>query len=162
MSVFSKWILSVLGAVIIGFVVELIFNDTKISRFMRFITATITLLIVVTPVPSLLNGLGFTVPQFSFNGVCESGYMQYVLDKRIEMISNYCVQAVKNAGIDGVEVDISANYDENNEVEIELVKINLTNAVISNESVNINKQEVAIDAVYGYLKIERDRIVAYG
>ena len=80
----------------------------------------------------------------------------------MEILSNYCVQAIENVGMSGAKVDINARFDENNQVVIDLVEINLAGAVISDESVNINKQEVAINAVYNYLKIERDKVVAYG
>ena len=158
---FSKWILALVCATIVGFIVELLFAETKLNRFMRFIMASVTLLIVVTPLPSLLNGLGFSIPQFSYSQISDSSYMQFILDKRIELLENYCVSAIKNVGIDGASVKISAKYNEQNEVEISLVEINLSSVVISGNDMNINKQEVAINAVHGYLKIERDRIIVY-
>ena len=159
---FSKWLLAVFGAIIIGFVIELLFGESRLNKFFRYISATVTLLIVVSP---LSDFGGFKNYDFFSNGYefsTDENYMDFMLNKRIELLENHCGTAIQNAGIMGAKVDITAKYNLNYDVEIELVEINLSNSVINGNNIHINKNEVAIDAVYNYLKIEKNRITVNG
>ena len=157
----TKWILSLLGAVVVGFIIELLFSETRLNKFFRYISATVTLLIVVSPIQSLFGG-NFS---FNFNSstiTTDQNFVDFMLKKRIEILENHCVLSIENAGIKGAEVEITATANDSGEVEIELVQINLSRAVINGQTEHINSNEIALNAVYNYLKIDKNRIAVYG
>lgn len=158
----TKWILSLLGAVVVGFIIELLFSETRLNKFFRYISATVTLLIVVSPIQSLFGGGNFS---FNFNSstiATDQNFVDFMLKKRIEILENHCVLSIENAGIKGAEVEITATANDSGEVKIELVQINLSRAVINGQTEHINSNEIALNAVYNYLKIDKNRIAVYG
>lgn len=158
----TRWILSLLGAVIVGFIIELLFSETRLNKFFRYIIATVTLLIVVSPIQSLLSGGNFSFNFSGFTVAVDQNFVDYMLEKRIKILENHCVLSIESAGIKGAEVKITATANDSGEVEIELVEINLSRAVINGQTEHINSNEIALNAVYNYLKIDKNRISVYG
>ena len=91
MNNFSQWILSILGVVLVGFIAELFLSETRTGKFVRTVCATVTVLIIVSPLPMLLSG------NISFDGNfdIENGYeidgkyIDFINNKKLPLIFNY-------------------------------------------------------------------------
>ena len=55
MSAIAGWVLSVLGIVLAGTVVDLMLTKSRLKSFIRSVFATITVLVVITPLPKLIE-----------------------------------------------------------------------------------------------------------
>ena len=54
----TAWLISVVGVVLVGVLVELILTDSPMSKFVRSIYAFFILLVIVSPLPGLIrNGI---------------------------------------------------------------------------------------------------------
>lgn len=164
MNNFSQWILSILGVVLVGFIAELFLSETRTGKFVRTVCATVTVLIIVSPLPMLLSG------NISFDGNfdIENGYeidgkyIDFINNKKLEIMSKNLRIVLKNEGIDNADVDILGEWDSAGEITLKQVKINLSKSVIDEKLQHINKYELTKEKVTKYLKIETEKVVVYG
>ena len=157
MSDFSKWIMSVLAVAIIGFAVDLFLGDTRMAKFVRVATAAIMLLIVVTPIPSLISGGALKLDNFTFGYQFETDqrYADYVAEQKRAAIENSLKRALAEKGLKNASVKAK--------VEDEIfIEINLSDCVIDEKIKHINKNELALSVVYDQTGIDESRVTIYG
>ena len=51
----SAWVMSILGIVIIGTIVDLLLSKSRLKNFIRSIFATVCILVIITPLPSIVK-----------------------------------------------------------------------------------------------------------
>ncbi len=162
MSAVTKWILSIFVAVIIGVVVDLLFSGSRMSKMIRCVTATVTLVIIVMPLPSMIkSGFGAGETVFEYNPQTDEHFLSYVTDKKLEVLADSVEDMLEKEGISGANVTIDAEK-EGDEINIVQVVINLSNSVIDENLQHINKNELATDKTVEYLGVDKSRIVVYG
>ena len=157
-----EWILSVLCAVIFAYVVDLLLTNSKIQKAVRYVLSTITLLIVITPIHSLLNGNGFEGNLvFDYETVIDEQYLNYVMEKKFEILSDNAEKILESKGISNAKVSICGESN-NGEITITAVEINLSQSVIDENIQHINSNDLAKETILGYLQVEENAIVCYG
>ncbi len=159
----AKWILNILGAIIIAYIVDLLLTNTKLQKAVRYVLSTITLLIIVTPISSLIKGDGFNANiDFNYQPVIDDKYLNYVMEKKFEILSSNAEKILEEKGVANAKVDIEGSVNEKGEVNIEMVKINLSESVIDEKIQHINSNDFVKEVVLGYLLVEESAIVCYG
>jgi len=90
MSALSAWITAIFVAVVVTVVAELLFSDTRMSKFIRTVTATVTLLIIVAPLPSLIKsgGTGGGNGVLDYSPQLDEGYINFVTGKRLAAVES--------------------------------------------------------------------------
>ena len=163
MSALSAWITAIFVAVIVTIGAELLFSDTRMSKFIRSVTATVTLLIIVMPLPSLIKS-GFSGTgdnAFEYNPTLDERFIEFVAGKRLAAVESSLETELEEAGISGAKAEISGKT-VNGETEIVQVKINLTDSVIDEKLGHINMNELAVTTACKYLGVEKSKVIAYG
>lgn len=161
MNAISAWIMSILGIVIIGTLIDLILPSGRISKYIKSIFATVTVLVIVTPIPSLIrnnfnveNG-GLIAPEFTL----DENYLAYADKVKMRYLSKGVEEKLAEDGFRGVSVEIDGKFDENNSLVINFVKVNLQNLVIDEDKQHINKYELIRDSVTKYLNVEKGAVM---
>lgn len=163
MSALSAWVAAIFVAVVVTIGAELLFSDTRMSKFIRSVTATVTLLIIVMPLPLLIKS-GFSGTRdnvLEYNPPLDESYIDFVAGKRLAAVESALETELEKAGIDGAKAEISGKT-VNGETEIVQVKINLTDSVIDEKLGHINMNELAVTTTCNYLGVEKSKVIAYG
>ncbi len=163
MSALAAWITAIFVAVVIAIGAELLFSDTRMSKFIRSVTAIVILLVIVMPMPALVKN------RFSIGGddtaennmQLDESFIGFVDGKRINAVEAALVGELKNAGISGAAVKI-ARAGNGEKTKIVQVEINLADSVIDEKLGHINMNELAVTTVCKYLNIEKSKVVVYG
>lgn len=163
MSALAAWITAIFVAVVIAIGAELLFSDTRMSKFIRSVTAIVILLVIVMPMPALVKN------RFSIGGddtaennmQLDESFIGFVDEKRINAVKAALVGELKNAGISGAAVKIT-RAGNGEKTKIVQVEINLADSVIDEKLGHINMNELAVTTVCKYLNIEKSKVVVYG
>ena len=164
MNSFSQWILSILGVVIVCFIAELFLSESKTGKFVRAICATVTVLIIITPIPMLLSGKISFDNDFEIKDSFEidGKYIDFINNKKLDIMSKNLQVVLENEGIKNAEINILGEWDNGSEIILRQVEINLSKCVIDEKLQHINKYDLAKEKVTKYLKIETEKVVVYG
>ena len=163
MSALAAWITAIFVAVVIAIGAELLFSETRMSNFIRSVTAIVILLVIVMPMPALVKN------RFSIGGddtaennmQLDESFIGFVDEKRINAVEAALVGELKNAGISGAAVKIT-RAGNGEKTKIVQVEINLADSVIDEKLGHINMNELAVTTVCKYLNIEKSKVVVYG
>ena len=163
MSALAAWITAIFVAVVIAIGAELLFSDTRMSKFIRSVTAIVILLVIVMPIPALVkNGFSIGGDDTAENNMkLDESFIGFVDGKRINAVEAALVGELKNAGISGAAVKITREGN-GEKTKIVQVEINLTDSVIDEKLGHINMNELAVTTVCKYLNIEKSKVVVYG
>ena len=141
MKFLTAWIMSILGIVILGTVVDLLLHKSRVKNIIRSVFATVSILIIVTPLPSLIsNG-----PNIDWNDIMnefeyDDNFLDYIDNEKISIMEKALIAAFESEGIKGLKIEITADT-EGNDLIIKRITIDLSNSVMNCDSVNINKYE---------------------
>ena len=100
MSALAAWITAIFVAVVIAIGAELLFSDTRMSKFIRSVTAIVILLVIVMPMPALVKN------RFSIGGddtaennmQLDESCIGFVDEKRINAVEAALAGELKNEG----------------------------------------------------------------
>lgn len=163
MSALAAWITAIFVAVVIAIGAELLFSDTRMSKFIRSVTAIVILLVIVMPIPALVkNGFSIGGDDTAENNMqLDESFIGFVDEKRINAVEAALAGELKNAGISGAAIKIT-RAGNGEKTKIVQVEINLTDSVIDEKLGHINMNELAVTTVCKYLNIEKSKVVVYG
>lgn len=163
MSALAAWITAIFVAVVIAIGAELLFSDTRMSKFIRSVTAIVILLVIVMPIPALVkNGFSIGGDDTAENNMqLDESFIGFVDEKRINAVEAALAGEIKNAGISGAAVKIT-RAGNGEKTKIVQVEINLADSVIDEKLGHINMNELAVTTVCKYLNIEKSKVVVYG
>lgn len=157
MSAFAGWGLSILGIAIIATIAEMLLPQGKMKSAIRYVVATVTALVIVTPIPSLLkNGFDF---DFAFDGeaVTDAEYIEYVDGVKKRLIESSAEEYLESLGYRGIKITVELDGEWN----VGSTSIDFSKTVMTGNGEHINKSEI-IRLVADYLRIGEEAIMTYG
>ena len=151
MSGLATWVLSVLGIVLVGTLVDLLLTKSRLKSVIRAVFATITVLVIVTPLPGLVSTGSFDISA----DITDGDFLDYASDLKIGVLERAAERALAAEGIEAaVEIEGTADTD----IAIERVTIILSADGIPDENEHINKYNSVRRLAADYLNVEEDRI----
>ena len=155
----SSWIMAVVGISVLGVLVDLVMPDGQTKKYIKGVFAFIVVLVIISPLPSLLN------KEFSINDIFEENaiviqedFVYQVNRDRLETLENMIEADLKEQGITNVSIKISANIFTN-KMKIEAVFVDLSQVVINQNLEHIDINELVAKSVLKYVSIEKNNIV---
>lgn len=150
----SKWLMSIVGVVFLGILLDIVYPNGKTNAFCRNIFGIITVLIMITPIVEFKNNdykidLNNTSILSTINESKELAL--------ITQIEGYLI----SKGIEGVSVEIDSNLLEN-DFQIENVFVDASDLVLTENLTNINKYEVISQTILEIVDIDNERLIIYG
>lgn len=159
MNTLSSWVLSIAGVVLLGTVLDLLLTKSRLKAFIRAVFATVTVLIVVTPIPAFIKS-GFRADFDWGNVELDGKYLQYAENQKLNALAEAVEKALADDGIPNAKVTVDGSVDK--EVLVRSVSVNLSESGIDGENEHINKYAVVKRKVSEYLGIDEDRVSVYG
>ncbi len=154
-----SWIMSILAVVALGFIADLVLSGKRMGRFVNAIFASLTILIIVAPIPNLIKN-GFSGELLYIPGVnVDDSYLDYANNLKAGSLERGVEEALAKEGYHGITVEIKGEFGD--EINVESVSINLSKMVMDDKVVHINKYETITRFVSGYLGVDKGVIMIY-
>lgn len=157
MNGFAAWGLTILGLAVVMTVAEMLLPSGKLRKVIRSVFATVTVFVVVTPLPGLFKSGSF---DFSGDGSVETdgSYLEYVEDAKKSIILRAAEEYFASKGYsDGYVLDIELGSDW----EVKSVSVKFTNFGMTGNGEHINKSEF-IELAADYFGVGKEAIMTYG
>ena len=155
----SGYILSILGIVIVGVLVDIVVPSGTINKYIKSIYAIFVLAVILSPVIKFLSNthdINVNITGYEIN----EDLMNYINTNKIKSIETNIENKLKDEGFDGI--DIKINYSiESNELMINSCTVNMQNLVITSDKQHINKYEFIIEVVREYTNLADEEIIFY-
>ncbi len=156
-----EWLLSICAVVIVGVVADIFLDGTKTGKFVRCALASVTLLVIVTPLATF-----FEKKEISFDFdeqyvSIDENYLKFVQTQKENLIGATLEKQLKEEGVVGADIIVTLE-NANEEEIIKLVEINLSKCVIDEKYEHINSNELVIKLIQNYINVPSERIVVYG
>lgn len=155
----SGYILSILGIVIVGVLVDIVVPSGTINKYIKSIYAIFVLAVILSPVIKFLSNthdINVNITGYEIN----EDLMNYINTNKIKSLETNIENKLKDEGFD--RIDIKINYSiESNELMINSCTVNMQNLVITSDKQHINKYEFIIEVVREYTNLAAEEIIFY-
>ncbi len=159
MSGFSVWVLSIAGICVLSVLVELILPDGQTRKYIKAIFSFFVIIVIVSPLPKLVkNGVDLDSIIAGDNIGIQEDFIYQLNRNKLDSISLNIENELKEQGIDGVKILLSANIFSS-KLEIEAVFVDLFELVIPDDKQHINTHEIIIKTIKKHIDIEEENIV---
>lgn len=161
MDAFSSYILSIVGVILLGVLINLILPEGSMSKYIQNIFALIVVFVIVSPVSTLVN-YNFDVGSIIETSQVEidQNFVYLVNSQTVNQLEFSIENSLEQEGYLGVSVTISANITTS-PLKVEKVTLDLLNLVINREVQHINKYSKMKEVVLEEVNIEEGKIVFY-
>lgn len=135
----SGYLLTLLGVILLGVLVDIILPSGSTSKYISGIFAIFVIFVIVMPVINWVkNDYRLTDYMTSSEIELNDRLLNNIYTSRINALEEEISQELYNNGYEGVIVDIKFNMMADS-VEFERVLVDINKLVINNQSPNINK-----------------------
>ena len=155
----SAWILSIAGVVVLSILLDLFLPDGKLNSYIKTMFNFVIILVVITPLPELLNKDFDTSTMFSNSQiVLQEDYIYQLNRDKLTMLETSIENTLDSNGYKNIDVSISANIFVI-EMKIETIFVDLTNLVIQQNNENINIKKEVVECITSIVNISKENIV---
>ena len=155
----SGYILTILGIVLAGILIDIIVPTGKINKYIKSIFAIFVVAVIIMPVVKLIsNKDNITIDYNDYE--IEENLMNYIFSSRVRAYENEIETALNNAGYS--KVDIKINYSINsNELSLNSCEVNLKNMTSSNIEMHNNRYEFIAETIKEITNLTDEVIIFY-
>lgn len=158
---FSTWLISVVGIVILGVLIDVILPNGAINKYIKAVYAFIIILVIVSPLTKITS-IDVTKENFFNQGQLQldEDYINSLNRKLENQLKTSIIEDAKKNGMNNVEVSF---VSENGDYQLKILQVNifLGNLVIDSDFKHIDKYQVLYSIVYTYIKIDKENINFY-
>ena len=154
-----SWVMSILAVVILSIVADLLLSGKRMGKFVRGVFASLTILIIVAPLPSFFSGDYGLGDALVVDKQTDEVFLDYANSLKVSALNNATEDKLDAEGYKGAEVDITCEWGT--EIKITEVTVNLHNLVMDEKVVHINKYSAITGIVSEYLGVDKGLVVIY-
>lgn len=141
----SNWILSIAGIICVSVIVELILPDGQMNRYIKGIFSFIIILVVIMPIPKLLNrDLDFSNIFDNSGYEIDSDYLYQVNLDKMNSMKNQIEKQIEKRGYLNVVVSINCDIFDNS-MQYKSIFVDLSDLVISGQAEHNNISKIKKD-----------------
>ena len=153
----NGYILSILGIVICGVIIDIIIPSGSISKYIKSIYSIFVVGVLLSPVLSLISKTGDYKLVYSQYDIDAELY-EYIATQRTNSTEQSIKTKLKNDGFNGVDININFSIKNNNLI-YNSCEINLENLVIDQDKQHINKYEFITKVVKEHTNLNSEEII---
>ena len=160
MGLITGWILSIVGVVLIGVLVDLILPEGQMQKYIKAIFGVFIVFTLVTPLLNLkISEIDFNKFIYNENSIeVNQNYINNYNNEYKKYLENLVEDGLKYLGFNNVLVEIYNDLSKN-EFTIKKVLLNAKKLVININSVHIDKYKEMKKIVVSILNVKEDLIV---
>lgn len=154
----SAWILSIVGVVLIGILVEIILPKGQTAKFIKGILAIFTVFVIISPICKIsVDNLEFN-DIFNFSEInINSEFIEQVNKDKIVELEGRIEDLLFENGYEEVSILIDANIGK--KIEINKLYVDISKMVLSSENLNINKYTNITAIIKSVIDVKKENIV---
>ncbi|MCH5350450.1 MAG: hypothetical protein J1F39_00580 [Clostridiales bacterium] len=157
MNSFAAWGLTILALAIVTTVAEMLLPKGKTKTVIRSVVATVTVLAVITPIPSLIKGEMFSFDFESGAVETDEDYLSYVDGMKKTAIEKSVTGYLEDKGYRGIKVSVELD----GVWRVKSASLDFSQSGITDKDSHIHKNEV-IKLVAECLQLNEEAIMTYG
>lgn len=159
MEAINSWLLSIVGIVLIGILIDVILPTGQISKYIKGIFAIISVFIIISPIPKILNK-DFTIENIIDENkfYLQEDYFYEINSQRLEQFKENLKFKFEEQGLTGDFFLVSCNIFKRT-FSIEKIYIISSNIVIDEKMSHINTNEIIIKTIKSLINIKEEDIV---
>jgi len=155
----SGYVLSILGIVLLGVLIDVIIPSGNINKYIKSIYSIFVVAVIISPVVNFIaNKNDYKLTYLNYE--IDAELLEYVYKLRVENAENNIEIYLNNEGFSGIDIIIDYSIN-NNEIQYNSCSVNLQNLGISADKLNINKYEFIKQAVKSFTNLTYEEIVIY-
>ena len=160
MSSISSYILSIVGIVFLGVLVDVVMPDGEMNKYVKGIFSLVALFVIISPIQTVLSGKTDLSEVFYDTSAIEidSDFLEATNKQIKKQLENTLLAKLKNAGFDDVEVEILCDMS-NNQFEVKKVVLDISKMVINSDVEHINKYTEVRAIVLECLNVEESDVI---
>ena len=156
----TSYILSIVGTVFLGVLVDIIMPDGEMNKYVKGVFAIIAMCVILSPVPKMIKN-DFDIGDLFYDNSAvkvDTDFLEATNKQIKNQLQITLKTKLKDAGFDNVEVEILHDMSNYN-FQIKKVIIDISQMVINQNMVHINKYTEITDITKEYLNVEESDIV---
>lgn len=160
MSALSSYILSIIGIVFLGVLVDVIMPDGEMNKYVKGVFSLIALFVILSPVQKLFNN-NYNLEEIFYDSSSikvDSDFLEATTKQMKRQCENVLIAKLKDAGFEEVDVEILAEMS-NYEFQIKKVIIDISNLVINQNIEHINKYTEIRAIVLDNFNVEESDVI---
>lgn len=159
----TQYVVSIVGIVFLGVLVDVILPDGEMNKFIKGMFALIAVFVIVSPIGKIINS-GVNVDNLIETGETiqiDEDFLKATEKQYIVSVENRLKTRLIDSGFEGVNVKIYA-YLSNNVLIIQKVKIDASNMVFTGQNEHINKYAEITKITVDLLNVEESDVFIDG
>ncbi len=155
MGFFTTYILSIVGIVLLGVIVDLILIDGQVKKYVKSIFVLFVIFTLVAPLPNLIDNIKkgeITMPSTDIS--IDNSYLDIILRQKNTAVVNAINRAMQENNIEGASISVEAKYEDNVYTILTIV-VDLENIKYS-----VNHSKV-VEIVQSVVDIDKEDIKIY-
>jgi stage III sporulation protein AF len=160
MSVLSGWVLSVVGIVVLGVLIDIAMPEGQMNKYIKGVFGILTVFVIVAPITQIFN-MEIDFDEFLYNSTAtqiDSDYLEATQKLFCENAEYYVEKQLENGGFSEVIVTIECNL-EDSQFTITKVIVDIKKMVINANMVHINKYTEIKNIIMDSVTVKEDDIV---
>lgn len=155
----SGYILTILGIVLAGILIDIIVPTGKINKYIKSIFAIFVVAVILMPVVKFIAKSDEITINYTDYEI-EQNLMNYIFSSRVTAYENEIIEVLENNGLSNI--DIKINYSINsNELSLNSCEVNLKNMTSSNIEMHNNRYEFIAETIKEITNLTDEVIIFY-
>lgn len=161
MNAFSVWLLSIVGIVILGVLIDVVLPNGNINKYIKAVFAFVIILVIISPLTKLdLVDVSLENLMQQSEIKLDEDYIFSLNNKIMDQIKLNIITDADKQGINNLDVAFVSEID-NFQLKINEVNLYIVNIVIDENVKHIDKYQILQDIVKRYVKIDKEKIHFY-
>lgn len=153
------YILTILGIVLAGILIDIIVPTGKINKYIKSIFAIFVVAVILMPVVKFIAKSDEITINYTDYEI-EQNLMDYIFSSRVTAHENEIIEVLENNGLSNI--DIKINYSINsNELSLNSCEVNLKNMTSSNIEMHNNRYEFIAETIKEITNLTDEVIIFY-
>lgn len=155
----SGYILTILGIVLAGILIDIIVPTGKINKYIKSIFAIFVVAVILMPIVKFIAKSDEITINYTDYEI-EQNLMDYIFSSRVTAYENEIIEVLENNGLSNI--DIKINYSINsNELSLNSCEVNLKNMTSSNIEMHNNRYEFIAETIKEITNLTDEVIIFY-
>lgn len=153
----NSYILSILGIVVAGVVIDIIIPSGSINKYIKSVYSIFVVAVIMMPIINLINNKdNFQLNYTDFQIQEDLG--KYIFEKKTIALEEDIEQYFANEGFKNIDINLFYSV-KNNNFRYNSCAINLVNLAINADKQHINKYEFIFNVVNNYTNLTKEEII---
>ncbi len=144
MTVFSSWIMTVVGSICLTLLIDFLMQDGETKKYVKGITSLIVFTAIIAPLPTIFNentaDFTFYQQESNIDTDVNENFLYSIKEKDLLVKAQACEKHLYSQGYSGVKILPKLSYGSEAEITNITVDIKNLSINIEKENIDINKE----------------------